>query len=210
AVAWIARERAVDLRLRVLDAADGEKRRRPIRGEPRIVRIGGHVARVHDRRIVERPLNGIARAGDDAYDRRLPFLRLRRLAAPEPDAAGVVRRDHGAVVDGEQGPRRLDAHEELRAAHAGDREWRLHVDARRAAAQEVRRAGDHVDDGSAALLHAFERDRGVRGETQERLIELDDVGAALGADAHGVAGAENVVAYERRRVGGARARHLDR
>jgi hypothetical protein len=176
----------------------------PIRPRGKFVR-----AEVQDRGIVQCPLNCVAGPGDDTQDGRLAALGHGRLAARERETPARVLRHDGAFEHRQQRLARLQPDEEFRPADAGDGEWRLHLEAARASAEEMCGAPQEVHHAGALVLHRLDRELGVGVQPQHRLIEQREIRPTAGQDANGIAGGKRVVQPDRlpRRL--ARATRLD-
>ena len=100
---------------------DGPDHARPVRARRELVRT-----EVDDRRIVQRPLDRIARPRHDLRSTgALPLLGYGRLAAGEHEASRRILGDDRSLEHREQRPVVFHADEELRAAHTGHGERRL-------------------------------------------------------------------------------------
>jgi hypothetical protein len=175
----------------------GPNRSRPVRSRRELVGT-----EVDDGRIVECPLYGIPGPRHDLRHRRLAAFGDGRLATGEGEAARRAVCHHCSLEDRQQGPILLHAHEELGAAHAGNGEGRLHVQAARATAEEVGGALEQPDHRGPLLLHGLDRDRRTGVEPEHRLVEQRHVGPAPFLDLDRVAGTERVVQLDRLPAGG--------
>ncbi len=177
---------------------------------PRVV-PGEVIHRGHaDRRVVERPPDGVARARFEAQDRRGAPGGDRGLAGTHGDTPGAIRREHLAFEHQHLGGARGDVHGEFGSAHSGHGERCLHVEAALArAAQEVRRAVQHVDQVGALFDRPFEDELGVGAYTENRLIQEREVGAAVIPGSDRVPGAIGVAESRGAGCAAPRRHHLD-
>jgi len=162
---------------------------------PLPVRSGRELIRpeIQDRRVIERPLDGIARPRDHPEHRRFAGLGDRRLTTGERQASSRVLREDCPLEDCQQRPVGFDTDQELRSADAGDSERRLHFQAARAPAEEVRGASQQIHHARALVLDRFDRHLGVGVQPEHRLIEHGEVRSAAIPDPDRVAGCEGVI-----------------